>query len=249
VAGGLLAGALWSKGVVARAAIGIGALWLAFTTLSTHPDELAYANELGGGPARLWRHLADSNVDWGQDLPALAREVSKRPLRTLYLGYFGTADPRAQDLRYRWIPSMPMIEKRNEDGPDPEGREWIALSVTTLVEVYTTADHESYRWLRERPFTAFPGSSIALFDITGDAPAHRKLGEVAIHFGEPEAAEQPLRRAVELDPRDAETRVRLAGVLATLARKPEAIAQCDEAERLRPEPAIQEPCAAIRAAP
>ncbi len=242
VAGGLAGDALVRQGSAARLALGAAVVWLFVATVAIHPDELAYANEPSGGPSKLWRRLTDSNVDWGQDLPALAREVGKQPLRKLYLGYFGTADPRAQGLRYHWIPSMPMIEKRRDDGPDPEGREWIAMSVTTLVEVYTSGDHEAYRWLRERPFSAFPGKSIALFDITGDALAHRKLGEVGLRFGEPESAEAPLRRAVELAPADGEARLDLARALALQSKFPEAIEQCAEAERLRPDPVARAAC-------
>ena len=35
------------------------------------PHYLAYFNELAGGPLNGWRSLADSNIDWGQDLPGL----------------------------------------------------------------------------------------------------------------------------------------------------------------------------------
>lgn len=246
VMGGLAAAWLGRLGAAARVALGACLVWLAVATLTVHPDELAYANEPSGGPSNLWRLLADSSVDWGQDLPALAREVGKQPLRKLYLGYFGTADPHASGLVYHWIPSMPMIEKRYEDGPDPAGREWIAVSVTSLVEVYSTSDHEAYRWLRERAFTAFPGRSIALFDITGDAVAHRKLGEVAMRFGEVESAEAPLRRAVELAPGDGEARLDLARVLAARSMFREAAEQCVEAERLRQDAQTRATCATIR---
>lgn len=197
VAGGWAVAEAFSRGLAARLA-GVALLaWLCVGTIRAHPDELAYANELSGGPATLWRKLADSSVDWGQDLPALAREIGKAPLRRLYLGYFGTADPAAYGLRYHTIPSMRMIERRFEDGGDPDGREWIAISVTNLLDVYGTA-HDGYAWLRDRPMTAFPGNSIALYDITGDAEAHRMLGEEALRYGDPEAAGPPLRRASEL---------------------------------------------------
>lgn len=246
VAGGVAAAALVRFGTAARLALAAAVVWLAIATIAVHPDEMAYANEPSGGPANLWRQLTDSSVDWGQDLPALAREVGKQPLRKLYLGYFGTADPRAQGLAYHWIPSMPMIAKRTDDGPDPGGREWIAISVTTLVEVYTSGDHEAYRWLRERPFTAFPGRSIALFDITGDALSHRKVGEAGLRFGEPESAEAPLRRAVELAPSDGDARIALARALALQSKLSEALEQCAEAQRLRPEPSAHAACEEIR---
>ena len=35
------------------------------------PNYLAYFNQLAGGPSHGYRHLVDSSLDWGQDLPAL----------------------------------------------------------------------------------------------------------------------------------------------------------------------------------
>lgn len=198
VAGGIALADAFRRGAGWRLAAPAAVVWLAAGTVLVHPHELAYANEPSGGAGRLWRKLADSSVDWGQDLPALAREVGKAPLRRLYLGYFGTADPAAYGLRYRTIPAMRMIERRFDDGDHPEGREWIALSVTNLLDVYGIT-HDGYAWLRDRPMTAFPGYSIALYDITGDAEAHRRLGEEALRYGDAEAAEEPLRRAAELD--------------------------------------------------
>jgi hypothetical protein len=247
VAGGLAAAWAIRKGRLASGAVALGLMWLAAGTIRVHPDEMAYANEPSGGPDRLWRLLADSSVDWGQDLPALAEAVGRHPLRRLYLGYFGTADPAAYGLPYRWIPSMRMIERRYEDGPDPGGKEWIAISVTNLHEVYSVGK-ESYAWLRERPFAAFPGRSIALFDVTGDALAHRRLGEVAMRYGDAPAAEGPLRRAVELSPDDGEVRLSLARVLADLSKWDDARAECAEAERLLPATGTREVCDAIRGA-
>lgn len=245
VCGGLAAVAAWRAGRRSgRAAVVACGLWLAAGTLRVHPDEIAYANEPSGGPSRLWRKLADSNVDWGQALPALAEEVGRRPLRRLYLAYFGTADPAAHGLRYHWISSMTMIERRYEDGPDPGGREWIASSVTNLLDVYS-GSHELYAWLRKRPFAAFPGYSIALFDITGDAEAHRRVGETALVVGDPETAERPLRRAVELEPADARARAALARALAALGNLHEAGRHCAEALRVAPSAETERLCRSI----
>jgi hypothetical protein len=247
VAGGLAAAWAWEKGIAGRVAVGAGLIWLVLGTVRIHPDEMAFANEAAGGPRRLWRLLSDSNVDWGQALPALEREVSREPLRRLYLSYFGTADPAADGLRYRWAPSFGRAPRRFEDGPARDGREWIAISVTNLLDVYT-AKHQGYAWLRNREPTALPGYSIALFDITGDAEAHRALGETAIAFGEPDAALAPLERAVELAPRDGRARLGLARVLAATGRLGEAAARCEEAERLLGSASTREVCSAVRRA-
>lgn len=38
------------------------------STLRHYPHQLAYFNELAGGPYEGWRHVAGSSFDWGQDL-------------------------------------------------------------------------------------------------------------------------------------------------------------------------------------
>ncbi len=248
VCGGLAAHRAWGARLPGRVGVAVLGLWLVAGTLRAHPEEMAYANEPAGGPSRLWRKLADSNVDWGQSLPALAEEVGRHPLRRLYLGYFGTADPAAHGLRYHWISSQTMVERRFDDGPDPEGKEWIAMSVTNLLDVYSD-DHDLHGWLRERPFTAFPGFSIALFDITGDAEAHLRLGETAIRVGDAGSAERPLRRAVQLAPQNADARLNLARVLAERGVLEEARSLCSEALRLKPTAEAEELCARISGAP
>ena len=46
-------------------------LWHAGESLYIAPDFLAYFNELDGGPGEAYKHLVDSSLDWGQDLPGL----------------------------------------------------------------------------------------------------------------------------------------------------------------------------------
>jgi len=50
-----------------------GATWLLVGGVRIYPQGLSYFNEWAGGPPRGWKYLADSNIDWGQNLPELAR--------------------------------------------------------------------------------------------------------------------------------------------------------------------------------
>ncbi len=208
VAGGVAAAATWRRGVVGRVAVSALGAWLVAGTLGAYPHVLAYGNVLVGGPSGTWRALADSNVDWGQDLPALASIVRRRPLRRLYLAYFGTADPAADGLRYTSAPSMGMAPRRFEAGGDLSGRELLAVSVTTLHGVYAVR-HDAWSWLLDRPAMALPGGSIGVWDITGDADAFRRLADVALRFGDADAAIPPLERLLELRPGDEEARAEL----------------------------------------
>lgn len=86
--------------VVAIVFILIG--WTAVEAIRIHPDYLSYFNMLAGGPERGPYLLDDSNVDWGQDLPALARWQREHPdAFPLTLSYFGTALPEAYGVRAR----------------------------------------------------------------------------------------------------------------------------------------------------
>jgi hypothetical protein len=55
---------------------------------------LAYFNALAGGPDGGHRVLLDSNLDWGQDLPRLARWMREQGVRSVRLAYMGADDPR-----------------------------------------------------------------------------------------------------------------------------------------------------------
>jgi hypothetical protein len=64
----------------------------------TWPNYLAYFNVVVGGPRNGYKHLVDSSLDWGQDLPGLKKWLERNGLErqsrtSVYLAYFGTAKP------------------------------------------------------------------------------------------------------------------------------------------------------------
>ncbi len=69
--------------------------WFVAESAYIRPNYLAYFNELAGGPRQGYKHLVDSSLDWGQDLPALQEWLAKNnpDNRPVYLAYFGTEDP------------------------------------------------------------------------------------------------------------------------------------------------------------
>jgi hypothetical protein len=56
-----------------HAAIGVLMVWFAASSLLSHPDYLAYTNELAGGSPE--KVLADSDLDWGQDMKRLSARL------------------------------------------------------------------------------------------------------------------------------------------------------------------------------
>ncbi len=83
----------WLTGRAGRWLVGAALVWLAAANLWIHPHYLAYFNESIGGPARGHLYLADSNIDWGQDLLRLGRYARQHPEEPLKLAYFGSALP------------------------------------------------------------------------------------------------------------------------------------------------------------
>ncbi|MEK7475448.1 MAG: phospholipid carrier-dependent glycosyltransferase [Candidatus Coatesbacteria bacterium] len=129
-----------------------GWLWSATTAGRCAPHFLASFNELAGGPGGGWRYLADSNLDWGQDLPALARWCRDRGVTSLPLIYFGVADPG-------WY-GVPVSAE------NPESRDWrgglVAISVSYLDGTLTN-DLERFGWARALTPVARPGWSIHVY--------------------------------------------------------------------------------------
>lgn len=59
--------------LIGRLLIAAALLGTIGTTLRAYPHQLAYFNELAGGPSEGWRHMLGSSFDWGQDLRIAAQ--------------------------------------------------------------------------------------------------------------------------------------------------------------------------------
>jgi hypothetical protein len=86
---------------------------LALDAAVCFPNYLAYFNLIAGGPANAYRHLVDSSLDWGQDLPALKRYLDQHHSEgPAYLSYFGVASPDS----YK-VPAKYLYGVRGQDVP------------------------------------------------------------------------------------------------------------------------------------
>src|SRR5262249_29948180 len=65
-------------------------LWTGTQAVLVWPQGLCYTNELFGGTANGYLALSDSNYDWGQGLPELARWQQHHGAAALDVWYFGT---------------------------------------------------------------------------------------------------------------------------------------------------------------
>ena len=85
---------------------------LAVDVTRSFPNYLAYFNGLVG-PRDAYRHLVDSSLDWGQDLPAVRSYLDRHSdeKEPSYFSYFGTSSPSYYGIRAR-----PLFSVAGADG-------------------------------------------------------------------------------------------------------------------------------------
>lgn len=165
----LAVGASWQKVILS-----LCVAWCAVASWRAAPDQIAYFNELGGGP----KQLADSNLDWGQGLPQLKRHIDREGLGTIYLSYFGTDRPEAHGIRFQHLPGYGRASPPPDTNvPENEPRHVVAVSANHLLGLYLN-DPDTFAFLRGRPGVVV-GKCVHVFDLTGDPDALRQLREVS----------------------------------------------------------------------
>ena len=107
-----------------------------------------YFNALAGGTDGGHRVLADSNLDWGQDLPRLAAWMRKHHVEEIQLGYHGPDDPDRFGIRHEDLPGLqyyaPHEPARPFDGA-------VVLSPNLVLGVFASPGEDLYAPFRQRP--------------------------------------------------------------------------------------------------
>ena len=117
--------------------------------MRTHPDYLAYFNALAGERPELI--LADSNLDWGQDLYRLGEVMKRMHIDSIAVAYYGSAPLDAAGVRN----ARPLAAAERPRG-------WIAASETMLAGV---GGDGAYEWLNELQPVGRVGASLVLFYV------------------------------------------------------------------------------------
>jgi hypothetical protein len=169
---------------LAPALIGVALVITMISSLRIAPHQLAYFNEITGGPGQGYRYLADSNLDWGQDLKNLKAYIDKENLPIIYLSYFGSAPPSYYGIRYQYVPGTWPLEwpPPGDKVPAASQRKILAISANNLQDV-STAYNPLFRWLRLRQPIAKIGYSIFIYDLTEDREGLAKLEETHAKAG------------------------------------------------------------------
>jgi len=97
----------WRAAAPGLALAGLLAL-AAAETIGRFPNYLSYFNGLAGGRDHAYRHLVDSSLDWGQDLPAAKRYLTAHAQDgPFYLSYFGVASPASYGIVAQSLNPLP----------------------------------------------------------------------------------------------------------------------------------------------
>ena len=152
----LLAGAVMR--IPWRAAIAAAVVVIQIAEVGAiHPHYLAFFNSLAGGPKAGPYYLADSNIDWGQDLKKLKRYMDKQGLPSVCLAYFGSAEVHHYGISERHLPWTSDVKGRDEI-------DCVAvIGVTLLRDVYLPPG--SYEWLRQKTPVDHIGHSMWVYDL------------------------------------------------------------------------------------
>jgi hypothetical protein len=150
------------------AAAGLLLLGQAIMVVGIYPHYESFFNVGAGGPSRGDRILADSNIDWGQDLITLGHLMDEMGLDTVYLSYFGTALPERYGIAYYPLPGFlrfvtgPEIDGYNPYSPPPG---WYAISVTSLRLGLLEQNVDMYAYFQDKEPVARAGYSINLYEV------------------------------------------------------------------------------------
>jgi len=124
--------------------------WVVADSIATHPDYLAYFNQIAS------RHpeaiLAESDLDWGQDLHRLIARLLDLGVQEVAIQYFGTFPlERANLPPHREVPT------------DTPVSGYVAISAHYLVLM--NARDGSFGWLKKFEPQEKIGRSIYLFNV------------------------------------------------------------------------------------
>jgi len=124
--------------------------WYLYANISIYPYYMTYFNELAGGAKNGWKILADSNMDWGQDMKRLAAWVKEENIQEpIKMGYFwsGYSEPKYYGINYIQL-------KAN----DPSQKGYIVVGASTLYK-------PEFAWLKNYKPIKIIGNSVFVYKI------------------------------------------------------------------------------------
>jgi hypothetical protein len=118
------------------------------SVLAAGPGYLTYFNAIAGGPEGGHRWLADSNLDWGQDLPRLADWMKAHGVDAVQLGYFGADAADRYGIGHEDLPTWGASRPQFPAAQPFHGT--VAVSANLIVGFLFPLDQDPYAFLRNR---------------------------------------------------------------------------------------------------
>jgi len=155
---GVFLAAWWARGGKFRTISVVLTLVLLLEGVAIHPHYLANFNLGAGGPDGGYKYLVDCNLDWGQDLPALAEYQNRKAIDRLVFSYFGTDDPEKYGITYDLL-CPPLGGKKPPPGI-------YAVSATNRQGLYLFPNRmEQLAWFRGSEPTHVVAHTMLIFDL------------------------------------------------------------------------------------
>lgn len=240
VLAGWSAGLIMGWGRVGAAIAGVLLVVHVGSSLRAFPDYLPYANEAFGGPARTYRVLTDSNVDWGQTFLKTSDYLRKNKVEDCWYAVgLGVSFVDHYRLNCRPLPSgfgrvtgmqLPVIP------PTVHGTILVS-AVEASGLFWGNGVLNPYGELLKRRPDDMIGDAVLVFrgDVAlplASAEAHSSASSFLLRRGRLEEALGEANLAVAGSGVAPDIRVNLGAVLLTMGRKAEAEAAFGEARRL-----------------
>ncbi|WP_417392605.1 ArnT family glycosyltransferase [Gimesia sp.] len=133
---------------------------------SVKPHYLSYFNSFVGGPAAGHLLLLDSNLDWGQDLPAMQAMLAELPpdeRETCLLHYFGTTRPESYGIKAHPL-NQDVLKNLDQ-------RKYLVLSANYLQGLYAVK-YDPFEPFRS--IEPFHRAGYSLFVFKLDTPAAKQ---------------------------------------------------------------------------
>lgn len=139
-----------------RVVVGMLLLWQGIETIRAQSDFISYFNELAGhDPSEVM--VAGCDLDCGQDVFRLSRELAKRGIDSLSLAMWSSAD-----LDRMYLPKFTILQ------PFKPATGWVAISARSLRfgdVLHTSYPPDSFAWLKNFQPVAEVGHTIWLYHI------------------------------------------------------------------------------------
>lgn len=221
----------WAYAVAALLLFHAGSSAIAF------PHYIAYSNELWGGPGNTYRHLSDSNADWGEQLKATKKYLDGRGVKDCWFVYFaeGVAEPVYYGIPCKPLPTINTLwlNQRIEVPASIDGPVLISASNLSGFE-FGPGPLNPYEQFKQLRPTAVIGGGVFVFDGRFEMPLASALSRAQqaqnlLAAGQVEEARAEAQAAVALAPEAVQTRMMLGDVLAASGQPDEARAEYEKA--------------------